>query len=64
MNHITALAIAKGINHDRLEAAERRRSAGRPAEAARPQRRSPFVDVASAYLVAFRGRAAGPQPAR
>lgn len=52
MNHLTALAIAKGIQQDRLDAAERSRQ--RPATVPRPSRPSHFGDMARALLRGFR----------
>lgn len=52
MNHLTAFAIAKGIQQDRLDAAERRRH--RPARAPRPPRPSHVGDMARALLRGFR----------
>lgn len=61
MNHITALAVAKSINQDRLDAADRRRFARRPEKPAREQRRSHFVDMIRAYMVGYRAK---PEPTR
>ena len=61
MNHITALAVARSIERDRLEAAQgRRRQAGRT-RPPRPPRRSYFADMVRALLVGFRQK---PQPSR
>jgi hypothetical protein len=59
MNHITALAIARGIQQDHLDAAEQRRRA--PIRAPQPPRPSHFGEMARVLLLGFRQR---PQPSR
>lgn len=61
MNHITALAIAKRIQQDRLDAAELRRSRPVTAQRERPPRRTHFGEMARVLLMGFRRKA---QPAR
>ena len=61
MNHITALAIAKSIQQDRLDAAEHRRSRPVAEKPARPPRRTHFGEMARVLLMAFRRK---PQPTR
>ena len=60
MNHITALAIAKSINRDRLESIRQVRYE-RPARAGRPAGRSQFGEMARAFLIGYRRE---PHPGR
>jgi hypothetical protein len=60
MNHITALAIAKSINRDRLESVRQVRY-DRPARAGRHAHRSPFGEMVRALTMGYRQE---PRPSR
>lgn len=61
MNHITALAIARSIERDRLEAADARRRRARRARPQQAPRRSYLADMARALILGFRQK---PEPSR
>lgn len=60
MNHITGLAIARSIQHDRLESV-RRTSHLPPIEAERPARPTHFGEMTRVLLMGFRQM---PEPSR